>query len=160
GIAGYFDPKSFLSPQELLSCFSDPAPITVAAMFVLGAGLTRTGALDSISGWLTRIADQGETMLLLAMMLVVVLVSSVLNNTAVVMFFLPVMLHVCTRKGIAPSRVLIPLSYGAIFGGTITLIGTSTNIVVNNVAMRLLDSPIRMFEPTRMGLMYALLGVT
>ncbi len=160
GIAGYFDSTHFLSPKELLSCFSDPAPITVAAMFVMGAGLTRTGALDGIAGLLTRVADQGETMLLLTMMLVVVLVSSVLNNTAVVMFFLPVMLHVCAQKGIAPSRVLIPLSYAAMFGGTITLIGTSTNIVVNNVASRLLDAPIRMFEPTRMGLLYALFGVT
>ncbi len=159
GLAGFFLPQSFLSPQELLSCFSDPAPITIAAMFVLGTGLTRTGALEGITHHLARLAGRGETVFLFALLAVVALVSSVLNNTAVVVFFLPVVLQVCTEHNIPPSRMLIPLSYAAMFGGTITLIGTSTNIVVNNVVLRMLHEPIHMFEPTRMGLLYVLAGI-
>jgi di/tricarboxylate transporter len=158
GLVGYFRPQTFLSPQELLSCFSDPAPITVAAMFVLGAGLTRTGALDGLARLLERMAERGEGAALLAMMAAVVPVSAVLNNTAVVTFFLPVLLHLCAQKQIPPSRMLIPLSYAAMLGGTVTLIGTSTNIVVNNVALRLLGTPIGMFEPTKMGVLFALTG--
>ena len=65
GIAGYFAPDTFLAPLELLTCFSDPAPITIAAMFVLGAGLTRTGALEGVAQRLTRLARHGEAMMLL-----------------------------------------------------------------------------------------------
>jgi di/tricarboxylate transporter len=148
-----------LTPAQLLSSFSDPAPVTVAAMFVLGAGLTRTGALEGISNSLLKLADKGEVLLLLAMMALVAVVSAFINNTAVVMFFLPVVLHVCTQKQIAPSRLLIPLSYAAMFGGTCSLIGTSTNIVVSNVALRSGEMPIGMFEPTKMGLLYAVAGI-
>ncbi len=148
-----------LTPQQMLSCFSDPAPITVAAMFVLGAGLTRTDALEGINRRLLRIADKGEMALLIAMMLLVTLVSAFINNTAVVAFFMPVVLNVCAQKQISPSRFLIPLSYGALFGGVCTLIGTSTNIVVNSVAVRHGLAPIHMFEPTAVGIVLALAGV-
>ncbi|NIM08939.1 MAG: SLC13 family permease, partial [Planctomycetales bacterium] len=158
GIAGYFAPNTFLAPLELLTCFSDPAPITIAAMFVLGAGLTRTGALEGVAQRLTRLARHGEAMMLLGLMVVVIPVSCVLNNTAVVVFFLPIVLAVCTRRNIAASRLLIPLSYASMFGGIFTLIGTSTNIVVNNVAARYLDEPLRLFEPSRMGILFALTG--
>lgn len=148
-----------LSPDEILSCFSNPAPITVAAMFVLGAGLTRTDALEGISNRLLAFADRGESWLLLSMMMVFVFVSTFINNTAVVMFFMPVVLQICTQKKLAPSRFLIPLSYGAMFGGTCALIGTSTNIVVNNVVMRQGLPAIGMFEQTRLGLVFAATGI-
>jgi len=148
-----------LTPAELLSCFSDPAPITVAAMFVLGAGLTRTGALEGVANKLLDVADKGELRLLLVMMPLVALISAFINNTAVVTFFLPVVLFVCTQKQLSPSRLLIPLSYAAMLGGTMTLIGTSTNIVVSNVAIRLHEAPIRMFEPTKLGLVIAAVGL-
>lgn len=149
-----------ISADEMLSCFSNPAPITVAAMFVLGAGLTRTGAIDGIGNKLLELAEHGEMFLLFSMMVVVTFISAFINNTAVVMFFLPVVLKVCSQKNIPPSRLLIPLSYGAMFGGTCTLIGTSTNIVVNSVAMRDHQLAIGLFEPTRMGVLFALAGVT
>src|SRR5690348_3926915 len=90
GLLGYFWPKEFLRSDELFGCFSNPAPITVAAMFVLGAGLTRTDALVGITSLLTRFADKGEVPLLSMMMAMIVFVSAFLNNTAVVAFFLPV----------------------------------------------------------------------
>ena len=158
GILGYFLPKEFLKTDELFSCFSNPAPITVAAMFVLGAGLTRTDSLAGLSTLFTRLADYGELALLAVMMATCVFVSAFINNTAVVAFFLPVVLQVCARKELPPSRFLIPLSYSAMFGGTCVLIGTSTNIVVNNVVARHGLPEIGMFETTKMGLIYAAIG--
>jgi di/tricarboxylate transporter len=147
-----------IEPREVLGCFSNSAPITVAAMFVLGAGLTRTGALEWISNQLIRIAERGEALLLVAMMSLVIFTSAFINNTAVVAFFLPVILYVCTQKQLAPSRYMIPLSYAALFGGLCTLIGTSTNIVVNSVVLRHGIAPIGMFEPTIFGLAAAAVG--
>lgn len=147
-----------LSPEELLSCFSNPAPITVAAMFVLGAGLTRTGALEGVADKLLKVAEKGELALLLATMGLVILVSAFINNTAVVTFFLPVVLYVCAQKEIAPSRLLIPLSYAAMFGGTCTLIGTSTNIVASNVALGMNIPPVRMFDQSPFGLIICVTG--
>lgn len=148
-----------LTPNELLSCFSNPAPITVAAMFVLGAGLTRTGALEGVADKLLKVADKGELPLLLATMALVAVVSAFINNTAVVTFFLPVVLYVCTRKEIAPSRFLIPLSFAAMMGGTCTLIGTSTNIVASNVAAHMNQPPIRMFDQLPFGLVIVTAGI-
>ncbi len=147
-----------LNGEEILSCFGNAAPVTVAAMFVLGAGLTRTDALAGISRRLSAVAIRGEATLLLAMVVAVAVTSAFINNTAVVAFFLPVVLAVCAEKQIAPSRLLIPLSYGALFGGVCTLIGTSTNIVVSSVAVRHGLEPIRMFEPLGVGVVLALAG--
>ncbi|MSR65074.1 MAG: SLC13 family permease [Verrucomicrobiae bacterium] len=148
-----------LTPSELLSCFSNPAPVTVASMFVLGAGLTRTGALEGVANKLLRVAEKGEFRLMLAMLPLVAVVSAFINNTAVVTFFLPVALLICSQKDIPPSRLLIPLSYAAMLGGTITLIGTAPNIVVSNIATRLHEEPIHMFEPALMGILIAIVGL-
>lgn len=158
GVLGYFWPKEFLTTNELFSCFSNSAPITVASMFILGAGLTRTNALAGITAGLLKCADYGEAALLAVMMTTFIAVSAFINNTAVVAFFLPVVLHVCATRQLAPSRFLIPLSYSAMFGGTCVLIGTSTNIVVNNVIARHKLPEIGMFEPTKMGVVYAIIG--
>jgi di/tricarboxylate transporter len=148
-----------LKPAEILSCFSNPAPITVAAMFILGAGLTRTGALEGVANRLLVWAEKGEAHLVAATMLIAIFISAFINNTAVVVFFLPVVLQVCAQKQIAPSRLLIPLSYAAMFGGCCTLIGTSTNIVVSNVALRSHGISIGLFEPTRLGILFAVAGL-
>jgi di/tricarboxylate transporter len=150
---------SVLSLLGLLGLLTPNDLLTVAAMFVLGAGLTRTGALERIADKLVVVAEGGEFRLLLVMLPMVVVVSAFINNTAVVTFFLPVVLYVCTQKNIPPSRLLIPLSFGAMLGGSITLIGTSTNIVVSNVAARLHEPTMGMFEQTRLGLLYALAGM-
>jgi di/tricarboxylate transporter len=148
-----------LTTDELLGCFSNAAPITVAAMFVLGAGLTRTGALQGISNLLIRVAQRGETTLMIVMMALVITTSAVINNTAVVAFFLPVILYVCTQKQLAPSRFMIPLSYASLLGGLCTLIGTSTNIVVNSVVTSHNLPPIGMFEPTMLGIITGMIGI-
>jgi di/tricarboxylate transporter len=148
-----------LSGEEILSCFSNPAPITVAAMFVLGAGLTRTGALDGVGRLLVRVAEHGEWLLILTMMAVATVTSVFINNTAVVTFYLPLVLKLCAEKQLSPSRFLIPLSYAAMFGGVCALIGTSTNIVVNNVVVRQGLPALGMFEQTRMGVLFAVAGI-
>lgn len=158
GLLGHFWPNEFLTSEEVFGCFSNPAPITVAAMFILGAGLTRTDSLSGLTTLFTRLADQGELAVLAVMMAVFIAVSAFINNTAVVAFFLPVVFQVCASKQFPPSRFLIPLSYSAMFGGTCVLIGTSTNIVINNVVARHGLPEIEMFEPTRMGLVYAAVG--
>ncbi|MDW8343780.1 MAG: SLC13 family permease [Verrucomicrobiae bacterium] len=148
-----------LTGEEILSCFSNPAPITVAAMFILGAGLTRTGALEPVQRGLLYLADRGELLLLFGVVTAATLTSAFINNTAVVMFYLPVVLQVCAQKGYAPSRFLIPLSYASMLGGVCVLIGTSTNIVVNNVVTRHQLPALGMFEQTRLGVILALAGV-
>lgn len=148
-----------LTGEEILSCFSNPAPITVAAMFVLGAGLTRTGALEPVQRMLMQLADRGELVLLFAVVVVATATSAAINNTAVVMFYLPVVLQVCAQKGYAPSRFLIPLSYASMLGGVCVLLGTSTNIVVNNVVTRHGLPALGMFEQTRLGVLLAAAGI-
>src|ERR1043166_2898060 len=148
-----------LTPNEVLSCFSNPGPVTIAAMFILAEGLTRTDALDGISQSLLKLADKGETYVLGGLMLLAVFVSAFINNTAVVAFFMPVVMLVCTQKKMAPSRLLIPLSYGSLLGGIGTLIGTSTNIVVDSIAQRLGQPPVRMFEQTAVGAIMGLAGI-
>jgi di/tricarboxylate transporter len=158
-VLGVLGVTGLLGGEEIFSCFSNPAPVTVAAMFVLGAGLTRTGALEPVGRLLLRVADRGESWLALTMMVVAAGTSVLINNTAVVTFYLPVVLQLCAAKGYAPSRFLIPLSYAAMFGGVCALIGTSTNIVVNNVVMRQGLPALGMFEQTKMGLLFAGVGI-
>ena len=104
--------------------------VAVAAMFVVSAGLSRTGALGFLGDSLSSLGRKGHRRIVLVMMLVVAVLSAFINNTTVVLVFLPMLLALCERLKQAPSRFLIPLSFASIFGGMTTLIGTSTNIVV------------------------------
>ncbi|MBI2949077.1 MAG: SLC13 family permease [Verrucomicrobia bacterium] len=149
--------ERWVTPEEGVSGFSNPATITVAAMFVLSAGLQKTGAVATVGRWLSQLS-QWPSVLLIVMMLSVGLVSAFINNTAAVAVFLPLVLAACDRGRISPSKLLIPLSFASQFGGVCTLIGTSTNLLVSSISARAGSGEFSMFEFTRLGLVLLAAG--
>ena len=147
-----------LDAQQVLSVFSNSAPITIACLFIISGALSRTGCVDRLGEWLGATAGHSERRLLLAMLMVGVLVSPFINNTPVVMVMIPAVIAMATRYGVAPSRLLIPLSYATILGGMITMVGTSTNILVDGVAREMGLAPFSMFEITAPAVIMALIG--
>ncbi len=122
-----------LTTGEGLVGFGNPATVTVAAMFVLSAGLSQTGALDAVGRALIR-HGRGEAWQMALVMGVAAALSPFINNTAVVAVFLPLVVSAAKSRKVAPSKLLIPLSFASQFGGVCTLVGTSTNLVVNAFA--------------------------
>jgi len=148
-----------LSPQEAVTGFANPATVTVAAMFVLSAGLQRAGAVNALGQRLFYFTGQSERRMLLTMMVVTATLSGFINNTAAVAVFLPMVLKMSRDAGISPSRVLMPLSFAAMIGGTTTLIGTSTNILVNSVAMSYGKPGFDLFEFMPLGICAMIVGI-
>jgi len=122
--------------DHALSIFGSSAPITVASMFILSAALGRTGLIEALAGLFEKLAGRSEIRVLLALMLMVAFLSAFVNNTPVVVVFLPLVLRHCRKFKLKASRLLIPLSYAAIVGGTCTIIGTSTNLIAAGIAAR------------------------
>mgnify|MGYP005839590993 CR=1 FL=1 len=120
-----------VSPTEAVSGFSNPAVITVWAMFILSEGLTRAGIADSIGKRVIKLSGSHEAQLIIVIMLVAGLLSAVMSNIGVVALLLPVTVDVARRCGIAPARVLLPLAFAAMLGGLLTLIGTPPNLLVS-----------------------------
>lgn len=147
-----------LEPSEALSGFSSAATLTVAAMLVLSAGLERTGVVDYVGRFLARRADGGLSGLLLWLAIPTVLFSAFMNNTAIVAMMIPVALLVSRRLQTSPSKLLIPISYLSILGGTCTLIGTSSNILIDSLYRRSGGPGFGMFEFTALGVLYVIAG--
>ncbi|HVS13360.1 MAG TPA: SLC13 family permease [Thermoanaerobaculia bacterium] len=149
-----------VTPEEALAGFSNKAVVAIGALFVLSHALTKTGlvgaAAEKIETWATRRRWLGVSVLLGG----VALLSGFLNNTAIVAIFIPLALDLCRRLELSPSRVLMPLSFASIFGGTLTLIGTSTNLLVSSIAQEAGQPPIAMFEFTLLGLIFLVVGLT
>ena len=120
---------------ETLYGFASPATATVAAMFVLSGGLVRTGLVQWLARRVDRVAGTAETQLVLVLCVVVAALSTFIVNTATVAILIPVAIVLAEARKISPSRVLIPLSFASQFGGVCTLLGTSTNILVNSMAV-------------------------
>jgi di/tricarboxylate transporter len=146
-----------VAPEQAISGFANEATITVAAMFVLSAGLARTGALRGLGRLFAR--ARSPTGFVLLLMLTAAPISAFVNNTALVAVFLPLVLAATARNGIAPSRVLIPLSYAAQMGGVCTLVGTSTNLLVNSLAKNLGHPGFSLFEFTALGVACTIAGI-
>lgn len=143
--------------DEALKGFANPAMLTIAALFVVGAGLQTTGAVEYLSLWLLGRPKQGTP--LLRLIGPVAALSSFMNNTPLVAFFLPIFVHVAKKLRVSPSKLLIPLSYSAVLGGTCTLIGTSTNFVIDG-ELRSHDMPgLGMWELAWIGIPVTLVGL-
>lgn len=157
--AGLFLASGLLSTEQVLAAFSNEGAVTVICMFVLAAGLEKTGAVDEMGRAMARWAGGSEGRFRAGLVVSAATVSAFINNTAVLLVFLPIALGFCRRRGVPPSRFLIPLSFASILGGGCTLVGTSTNLVVSGMARDLGQPPLGMFEMAPVGAVLALLGV-
>lgn len=147
-----------LTVEEGLSGFSSSATVTIGAMFMLSEGVRATGILDRIASQLTSKSRGRTSITLLVMMLTIAAVSSLINNTAAVAIFIPVTLSAAEAMKVSPSRLLMPISFASMLGGVCTLIGTSTNILVSDIAVGHGMPGIGMFEMTPVGLVFVIAG--
>lgn len=146
------------SLDALLGVFSNSAPLTIAAMFIVSGALERTGAIDLITSYLRKLVKLPYRGFLFVMVIGVAAVSAFVNNTPVVIVLMPVILSLSREMGIASSKLLIPLSYASIFGGTCTLLGTSTNLLASGILRDAGHEPIGMFELSAVGLPILVIG--
>lgn len=142
-----------------LAVLSNPAPWTIAAMFIVMGALVRTGALNAFTVMADGLAKTNPVLAIIAMMGFVVISSAIVSNTPVVVVMIPVFVQLSKTLGVSASRLLIPLSYAAILGGTLTLIGTSTNLLVDGVARAEGMTGFSIFEVTPLGLILVVWGM-
>lgn len=145
--------------EDALQVLSNPAPWTIAAMFIVMGALVRTGALEAFTKGAERQAETRPALALAALMGLVVVASAIVSNTPVVVVLIPVFVQLARKLGVAASKLLIPLSYGAILGGTLTLIGTSTNLLVDGVARAHGMQGFSIFEVTPLALILVAWGM-
>jgi di/tricarboxylate transporter len=147
-----------LDTPTALAGFSNPGMVTVAVLYIVVTGLQQTGGLDMVSRTVLGM-PQGQTQALIRLIVPVVSLSAFLNNTPIVAMFIPAVGDWCRKLRLSPSKLMIPLSYAAIMGGMCTLIGTSTNLVVNGLLLAETDLPgLRMFDLVPVGVPCAIAG--
>ena len=148
-----------LSMGEALAGFSDSNIVLIAALFVVGEGLVRTGVVQKLADWLIARASSSQSRLIVLLMLSVALLGSVMSSTGVVAIFIPVALRIARNTGTAPSRLMMPLSVAALISGMLTLVGTAPNLVVNSELMRSGGTGFHFFSFTPFGVPVLALGI-
>ena len=151
--------SGILSPKELFYGFSNEAVVTIGAMFVLSAALTRTGTVAALGGKLASYSRGSPIRFLACVLGVVCFMSAFINNTPVVVVFIPAVLTVCTKLGLSPSKFLMPISFASMLGGSCTLIGTSSNILVSSLSDDAGHGTIGMFEFSSVGIVVVIFGM-
>ena len=148
-----------VSPAEALSGFSNPAVITIWAVFILSGGLTRTGVANVIGHFVLRLAGNSEVRMIFVIMLTAGALSAIMNNVAVAALMLPVVMDIARHTGSPPSRLLMPLAYGSLLGGLTTQIGTPPNILVTEVLRDEGYESFTFFDFTPIGLTIMFAGI-
>jgi len=145
--------------KDALAGFSDPSIVLIAALFVVGEGLARTGVAQRLGDWLLSRAASSETTLIVLLMIVVAGVGAVMSSTAVVAIFIPIVLRIARNTGISPGRLMMPLSFAALHSGMLTLIATAPNLVVNSELERHGHEGFHLFGITPFGLPLLAIGI-
>ncbi|MEM0674311.1 SLC13 family permease [Dickeya oryzae] len=148
-----------LTLQEALIGFSDPNVFLIAALFVIGEGLVRTGVAYQVGDWLMRVAGQSETRMLILLMCTVALLGAFMSSTGVVAIFIPVVLNVAARMKTTPARLMMPLAFAGLISGMMTLVATPPNMVVSSELMRTGMAGFSFFSVTPIGVVVLLTGI-
>jgi di/tricarboxylate transporter len=151
--------SGLVEPAQAVAGFGNSAVITVWAMYILSAGLTRTGIASLIGAQLLKFARKSESRLIATLMTVTALLSSFMNNVGVAAMFVPITLEIARSTKRPPSRLLLPMAYGSLLGGLILLIGTSSNLIVRDVMREAGYTPLGIFDFAPGGLVILLLSV-
>ncbi|NET10976.1 MAG: SLC13 family permease, partial [Symploca sp. SIO2B6] len=149
-----------VSPEEGISGFGNTATITVMAMFILSAGISRTGVIQLVRDFLLRWGGRKASRQIFVLGMIVGPITAFINNTAVVAVFLPIVEEWSKKQKISPSKLLIPMSYATILGGLLTLVGTSTNILASGIAKELGYEEFTLFQFTKLGIIVFAIGIT
>jgi di/tricarboxylate transporter len=148
-----------VTPAEALSGFSNPAVVTVWAVFILSGGLSRTGVANVVGRQISRLAGDGEARLLVVIMLTAGVLSAFMNNVGVAAMLLPVVMDIARRTGRSRSKLLMPLAFGSLLGGLTTLIGTPPNILASDALRDAGFEPFQLFDFAPVGVVVMLVGI-
>ena len=148
-----------VTPEEGIAGFGNTATVTVMAMFILSAGVAKTGAIQVVRDLLLKWGGKNTFQQIIVMGTIVGPISAFINNTAVVAIFIPIIEDFAKKQGVANSKLLMPLSFASILGGTLTLIGTSTNILASSLSARLGLGEFKLFQFTQLGIIVFIIGL-
>jgi di/tricarboxylate transporter len=152
------EPYTGVPAREAIAGFASPAVVTIVAMYILSAGVEAAGLVDWLGGRLADLTGGDERRLLAAVVGTTGVSAGFVNNTPVVAVFIPLVTGLSDRYGLSPSKLLLPLSFAAMLGGTLTLVGTSTNLLASDISRELLGRPFSMFTLTPVGVVVLLVG--
>ncbi len=151
--------SGILTPEEAFSGFANEVIIVLASIFVLSGALAETGVMDRVASWISEAAGSSELRALLILVAVSALVSAFINNTTTTAVMIPTVMSLCRKTGLRPGRLLMPIAFASMLGGTCTLIGTSTNLAASGLIRKLGLAPFTIFEFTPLGMVVAVAGL-